>query len=100
MGGFLILLVVTSFYQYIPLSFPIKKIMIYGTPISFLQSYKGFRLSDPLSSYLFIMAMGAFFYILNRAKEGASLHVSHLVEEDERDWRSLTYYLLMIIIFL
>ena len=25
MGGFLILLVVTSFYQYIPLSFPIKK---------------------------------------------------------------------------
>lgn len=73
--------------------------MIYGTPISFLQSYKGFRLSDPLSSYLFIMAMGAFFYILNRAKEGASLHVSHLVEEDERDWRSLTYYLLMIIIF-
>ncbi|KAJ9682618.1 hypothetical protein PVL29_018523 [Vitis rotundifolia] len=48
-------------------------ILVNGTPTGFFQSSRGLRQGDPLSSYLFVIAMEVFSVFLKRAVEGGFL---------------------------
>ncbi|WKA06987.1 hypothetical protein VitviT2T_024859 [Vitis vinifera] len=48
-------------------------VMVNGTPTGFFQSSKGLRQGDPLSPYLFVIAMEVFSAFLQRAVEGGYL---------------------------
>ena len=48
-------------------------VLVNGTPTGFFQSSKGLRQGDPLSPYLFVIAMEVFSAFLQRAVEGGYL---------------------------
>ncbi|RVX05699.1 LINE-1 reverse transcriptase-like [Vitis vinifera] len=48
-------------------------VMINGTPMGFFQSSRGLRQGDPLSPYLFVIAMEVFSVFIKRAVEGGFL---------------------------
>ena len=48
-------------------------VLVNGSPSDFFQSSRGLRQGDPLSSYLFVIAMLVFSYLLRRAISGGHL---------------------------
>ena len=71
-------------------------VLVNKTSLGFFQSFKGLRRGDPLSPYLFVIAMEALSYILRKAVSGGFLsackvrggggewaHVSHLLFVDD-----------------
>ncbi|KAJ9681586.1 hypothetical protein PVL29_020449 [Vitis rotundifolia] len=71
-------------------------VLINGSPSGFFHSSRGLRQGDPLSSYLFVIAMEVFSCMLSRAisggflsgwrvggRSGMGLHISHLLFADD-----------------
>ena len=81
------------------ISSPSFSISINGTPSNFFQSSKGLRQGDPISSYLFVIAMEPLSRLLLKAQEGGFISGFTIGEKGVMERKSLISFLRMILLF-
>ena len=81
------------------ISSPSFSILINGSPIGFFQSSKGLRQRDPISPYLFVIAMKALSRLILRAQVGGFISGFKVRSRGGGGEESHISFLLMILLF-